>query len=132
MALIEAGLDLHCLRDLTRGGLATALVEIAQSAGLEILVRESAIPVQNEVRGACELLGLDPLYVANEGRFIAFLPADQADRALEILRRRPVGAGAVLIGAVEKPGRGLVKLRNPFGSTRILDRLSGEQLPRIC
>jgi hydrogenase expression/formation protein HypE len=130
--LIAGGIQVHCLRDCTRGGLATTLVEIARARGLRIHLDSAAIPVRDDVRGACEMLGLDPLYVANEGRFIAIVPADQADHALTLMREDEQGAGAVRIGAVldEKPG--LLTLRSEIGSTRILDMLSGEQLPRIC
>jgi hydrogenase expression/formation protein HypE len=131
-ALFEAGLDVHCLRDLTRGGLASALVETAEAAGVTVHVEEKAIPVLEEVRGACEILGLDPLYVANEGRFIAFLPADHASRALAVLRARPPAEGACLIGRVQAGTKGLVTMTGTIGTSRVIDLLSGEQLPRIC
>jgi hydrogenase expression/formation protein HypE len=132
LALLEAGLEVHCLRDLTRGGLASALVEIAEAAGLTVHVREKAIPVQEEVRGACEILGLDPLYVANEGRFIAFLPADQAESALAVLHAHPPAEGACVIGTVQAGTEGLVTMTGMIGTSRVIDMLSGEQLPRIC
>jgi len=132
LGLLDAGLEVHCLRDLTRGGLATSLVEIAEGAGLEIRLEERAVSVSDPVRAACEILGLDPLYVANEGRFVCFLPADQADRALEILRGHPVSAGARIAGKAGAAGRGQVTLRGLVGADRILPMLSGEQLPRIC
>jgi hydrogenase expression/formation protein HypE len=131
-ALIDAGLEVHCLRDLTRGGLATAVLEIAAASGLDAELDEGAIPVADEVRGACELLGLDPLYVANEGRFVAYLPAEQAPRALDVLRAQAVSAGATLLGRVGGGRRGRVTLRTSIGARRVLDLLSGEQLPRIC
>jgi len=131
-ALLGAGLSIHCLRDLTRGGLASALNEIAASAQVGISVDEAAIPVETAVQAACEVLGLDPLYVANEGRFAVFLPADEAERALEILRRFPVCVQAAWIGAVESANPGTVLLRSRVGGNRVLDMLSGEQLPRIC
>ena len=131
-ALLAAGLELHCLRDLTRGGLATALVEIAETAQLALAVDETAVPVTELVRGACEILGLEPLYVANEGRFVCFLPAAQANRALEILARTAPGGPPALIGHVRPAPAGQVTLRSVIGAERILDRLSGEQLPRIC
>ena len=131
-ALLAAGLELHCLRDLTRGGLATALVEIAESASLCIAIDEAAVPVTELVRGACEILGLDPFYVANEGRFICILPEAQADRALEILTRTAPGGAPARIGRVRQKPTGLVTLKSVIGAERILDRLSGEQLPRIC
>jgi hydrogenase expression/formation protein HypE len=132
MKLIDAGIDLHCLRDSTRGGLATTLVEISEAAGVDIRVDESAITVSEAVRGACEILGLDPLYVASEGRFVAFVPSSDAEQALSVLRRAPDGTAASIIGRVE-PGKGEgVVLEGVVGGTRVLDMLSGEQLPRIC
>ena len=131
-ALIAAGLELHCLRDLTRGGLATALVEIADTAKLTIALDEQSVPVSEPVRGACELLGLDPLYVANEGRFVCLLPRDQAAVALDILRRVSPENRPAVIGEVRAALAGLVTLRSVIGAERVLDRLSGEQLPRIC
>jgi hydrogenase expression/formation protein HypE len=130
LKLIEAGIELHCLRDLTRGGLASALNEIAQTAQVHITIDESAVPVREDVQGACEILGLDPLYVANEGRFIAFVAPQDAERALEILRT--FSSEATLIGRVLAEPRGLVTLTSRIGAQRILDMLSGEQLPRIC
>jgi len=130
--LLESGIDVRCLRDLTRGGLATALIEIAESRGLRLAVEEGKIPVPEEVAGACEILGLDPLYVANEGRFIAFVPEAEAERALDILRRRPVSAGACRIGHVEAEAEGRAEISSVLGVRRILTLLSGEQLPRIC
>lgn len=131
-ALLTTGLDVHCLRDLTRGGLATAVIEIAETAGLAATLEENAVAVGEAVRGACELLGLDPFYVANEGRFIAFLPDAQADRAVAVLQRFAPEGGAGRIGKVRAAPRGEVTLRSTVGVERILDRLSGEQLPRIC
>jgi hydrogenase expression/formation protein HypE len=121
----------HCLRDLTRGGLGAALVEIARSSGRRIEVRESAIPVRPDVHAACELLGLEPLYVANEGRFVAFVAPEDAGRALDLLHRSPLGEQAVCIGRVRAQG-GDVILTGPLGTARSLDLPSGEQLPRIC
>jgi hydrogenase expression/formation protein HypE len=130
--LIAAGVPTHCLRDLTRGGLATALVEIAEASRLHVSVDDAAITVRDDVRGACEILGFDPMYVANEGRFIAFVPETSALDVLRILARHPVSAGAAVIGrVVERPER-LVSLRSRIGATRVVDRISGEQLPRIC
>jgi hydrogenase expression/formation protein HypE len=131
-ALVAAGIDLHCLRDPTRGGLATALNEIAGDAGVGIEVEEGAIPVAEEVVGACELLGLDPLYVACEGRMVAFVAEAEAERALAILRGQALGARAVRIGRVTEGPTGMVVMRTRLGSRRLLDWLSGEQLPRIC
>jgi hydrogenase expression/formation protein HypE len=132
LALIEAGIDVHCLRDLTRGGLASVLVEIAETAGLAIGIEEARIPVRPEVTAACELLGLDPLHVANEGRFVAFVPRDDADRALAVLQRFETAAGSVIIGEVRGSPSGEVSCRGTLGVARVIDMLSGEQLPRIC
>ena len=131
-ALLNAGIEIHCLRDLTRGGLATTLNEIAGDRNLCIKLEEALIPVDEVVQGACEILGLDPLYVANEGRFAVFVPAAQADQALEVMRKVPVSQGSVRVGKVEdNPGR-LVVLQSRIGGNRVVDMLSGEQLPRIC
>jgi len=132
LALLEAGLAVHCLRDPTRGGLAAALVEIAEAADLRIRVEEAAVPVREEVRAACELLGFDPLHLPCEGRFLAFLAAADAERALAILRGFPVSREAAVIGRVEEGAPGRVLLETPFGQERPLDMPSGEQLPRIC
>jgi hydrogenase expression/formation protein HypE len=131
-ALLEAGIEVHCLRDLTRGGLASALNEIAATRGLGMRIEEAGVPVDEVVKGACEILGLDPFYVANEGRFAAFLPEPQAARAVEILKTLPVSARAARIGEVTAERGGLVTLRSRIGGSRVLDMLSGEQLPRIC
>jgi hydrogenase expression/formation protein HypE len=132
LALLDSGIEIHCLRDLTRGGLASALVEIADSVRLYVEIREDAIPIEPMVQGACEILGFDPLYVANEGRFVCILPSHEADRALDVLRRFPVTARAVKVGKVEEAATGLVTLHSRIGASRIVDMLSGEQLPRIC
>jgi hydrogenase expression/formation protein HypE len=131
-ALLASGVDVHCLRDLTRGGLAGALVEIAGVAGLELRVDESAIRVREQVRGACELLGLDPLYVANEGRMIAFVAPEHAERAAAAMRSHPLGLGTQILGRASEETSGRVHMRTSLGTTRVLDMLSGEQLPRIC
>ena len=130
--LLKAGIHVHCLRDLTRGGLASALVEIAEAAHLPIEIAETSVPVIDQVRGACEILGLDPHYVANEGRFIAFVPPDQVDAALQIIKSHPHGGQASQIGEVGQGKSGIITARSPLGTRRIIDRLSGEQLPRIC
>jgi hydrogenase expression/formation protein HypE len=130
--LIDAGIEIHCMRDLTRGGLASASVELAEAAGFHIRIDESSIPVRADVQGACELLGLDPLYVANEGRFICFVPAAEAGHTLALLRESPLGADSRIIGSVDGEGRARVTLKSTIGSHRILDMLSGEQRPRIC
>lgn len=131
-ALLRAGVEVHCLRDLTRGGLATALVEIAETARLAFAIDEPRVPVIDPVRGACEILGLEPLYVANEGRFVCFVPAPQAEAALAILRGTAPGGPPVQIGTVASAPAGQVTLRSVIGADRVLLRLSGEQLPRIC
>jgi hydrogenase expression/formation protein HypE len=131
-ALLEAGIEIHCLRDLTRGGLSSALNEITSVIGLRITVDEAHIPVSEIVRGACELLGLDPLYVANEGRFAVFVADKDAEHALTILRSKSVSSGAVRVGTVYEHRSGIVTLRSRIGGNRVLDMMSGEQLPRIC
>ncbi len=131
LELLDAGVEIHCLRDLTRGGLASALNEIASAAGMGIEVDESLIPVREDVQGACEILGFDPLYVANEGRFVAFVPPADAEKALEIMRSHSASQ-AQIIGRVTDNTDCLVTLKSKIGSRRILDMLSGEQLPRIC
>ena len=131
-ALLPLGADLHCLRDLTRGGLASALNEIAVDARVGIQLDESAIPVAEPVAGACELLGLDPLYVANEGRLMAVVPRAAADRAIEILRGHPAACGPAIVGTVTAEHPGSVELRSRLGGRRVVDLLSGEQMPRIC
>lgn len=130
--ILATGTDVHCLRDLTRGGLASALNEIASDAGVDLEIDEAAIPVQPSVAGACEILGLDPLYVANEGRLVAFVPRECADRVLTAMHRDTVSREAAVIGRVTATGLGHVVARGPFGPARLLDLLSGEQLPRIC
>ncbi len=132
LEMLEAGVDIHCLRDLTRGGLATALIEIAQTAGRTFQVNEVDIPVQENVKGACEIMGFDVLYVANEGRYVAFVPAGDADKALELMNRYSRDKNSRIIGEVGETSEGLVILNTQIGSSRILDLQSGEQLPRIC
>jgi hydrogenase expression/formation protein HypE len=131
-ALLQAGLEIHCLRDLTRGGLVTSLVELAESAKVAIAIDEVKVPVSEPVHGACEILGLDPLYVANEGRFICLLPEVQAAQALTVLAQTTPGGAPVIIGQVRAGPAGQVTQRSMIGVDRIVDRLSGEQLPRIC
>ena len=132
LALIQAGIRVHCLRDLTRGGLASALVEVAETAGLSIAIEEAAVPVRSDVMAACEILGLDPFHVANEGRFVAFVAPEDLHHAVEILRRHEAAAGAVAIGEVCDGPAGEVSCCGPLGVVRVIDMLSGEQLPRIC
>jgi len=131
-ALQEHGVTLHCLRDLTRGGLASALVEVAESARLRLHVSARAIPVRDDVRGACELLGLDPYYVANEGRMIVIVPQAEVEQALICMREQTISAQATCIGRIDGDGDGRVTIESEIGVKRILDMLSGEQLPRIC
>lgn len=131
-ALLGAGLEIHCMRDPTRGGLAAVLNEIALDGGVGIEADEARIPVDETVRAACEILGLDPYYVACEGRMVLMLPGAEAEAALAILRRFPEGAGAACIGTVTQANPGTVLVKTGLGTRRILDLLSGEQLPRIC
>jgi len=131
-ALLQAGVEIHCLRDLTRGGLSSGLIEIAETAGVRISIDELAIPVREDVAGACEILGLDPLYLANEGRFVAWVPERESERALEVLGRFSVSRGAVRIGRVIETPAGMVTMKTRLNTERVLDMLSGEQLPRIC
>ena len=132
LALLDAGLEIHCLRDLTRGGLAAALNEIAEAACVQVTIEESAVPVDEQVRGACEILGFDPLYVANEGCFVAFVAAQDAEQALKVLRAHPLCPRATRLGHVVPAAAGLVTMKSAIGASRIIDLLSGEQLPRIC
>jgi hydrogenase expression/formation protein HypE len=129
--LLDAGLGLRCLRDLTRGGLAAALVEVSRASGRRLSVADADIPVSDGVRGACELLGLEPVHLANEGRMVAFVAAPDAERALAIMRRHEVAAEAARIGEVRSGAAG-VSRTSAIGVDRVLDVLSGEQLPRIC
>lgn len=131
-ALYHAGVDVRCMRDLTRGGLASALNEIAATARVSIAIDEAALETGTAVRAACELLGLDPLYVANEGRFVAFVAPGDIACALEALHSVDVSQGAALVGFVEDARQGLVTLRSRIGGSRVVDVLTGEQLPRIC
>ena len=131
-ALISGGIEIHCLRDLTRGGLASALVEIAEDCSCGIAIEENKLAISAGVRSACEILGLDPLYVANEGCLVAFTPADQATQALRLLSGFSETCQAAVVGRVEESARGQVVLRTLLGTERVVDMLSGEQLPRIC
>jgi hydrogenase expression/formation protein HypE len=131
-ALLSAGIEIHCLRDLTRGGLATTLNEIASDRNVCINLEEALISLDEVIQGACEILGLDPLYVANEGRFAAFVPAAQVEPALMALKNIEVSQGAVRVGIVEETPRRTVVLQSRIGGKRVVDMLSGEQLPRIC
>ncbi|HZO97936.1 MAG TPA: hydrogenase expression/formation protein HypE [Gaiellaceae bacterium] len=131
-ALLELGPALRFMRDPTRGGLATTLNELAAQAGLAVRIAEDALPVRREVAGACELLGLDPLYVANEGKLVAVVAPEAAEEALARLRALPLGAEAALVGTVEAEPEGLVVLDTRLGGGRIVDMLVGDPLPRIC
>ena len=124
--------DIRCMRDPTRGGLASSLNEIAASAGVGIELDEMAIPIREQVRGACEMLGLDPLYVANEGKLVAIVARESADDVFAAMLRHPLGRDARIIGTVNGKHRALVTVRTAFGTSRIVDMLSGDQLPRIC
>ena len=130
--LLDAGVEIHALRDLTRGGLTATLNEIAGAAKLSIRIEEAKVPVAEEVKGACEMLGLDPLGVANEGRFAVFLPESHVEKALQLLKGDPASNGAVWVGRVVKGIPGRVTMLSVVGVERILDMPTGEQLPRIC
>ncbi|MEE4162199.1 MAG: hydrogenase expression/formation protein HypE [Woeseiaceae bacterium] len=133
VADLVAGVEsIHVLRDPTRGGLATTLNEIASQSGVGMQLEEDAIPVRPAVSAACELLGLDPLYVANEGKLVCICPEEHAGRALEIMREHPLGRSAAIIGRVTEDTHGFVQMETGFGGNRVLDWLSSEQLPRIC
>ena len=131
-ALLAAGIDVHVLRDPTRGGVAATLNEIASSSGVGVVVEERAVPVPDDVRAACGFLGLDPMVVANEGKLVAFVPGEQAEQALEAMRAHPRGQGAARIGTVSAEHPGVVVARTGIGGTRVVDLPLGEQLPRIC
>jgi hydrogenase expression/formation protein HypE len=130
--MVEAVPDIHALRDPTRGGLATTLNEIARQSGVGMMLREEAIPVRQEVEAACEFLGLDPLYVANEGKLICICAPEHANRLLDVMRAHPLGAEAAIIGSVHEDPHHFVQMETGFGGKRIVDWLTGEQLPRIC
>lgn len=130
--LLDANIEIHCMRDLTRGGLSSALIEIAEKPGRHIHIEERSIPLTSEVQGACEILGFDPLYVANEGRFIAIVPSKFSKKSLDIMKAHPLGKGASIIGKVTAEMKPLVTMTSKIGTRRIIDMLSGEQLPRIC
>jgi hydrogenase expression/formation protein HypE len=131
-AIFAASEDIHVLRDPTRGGVTSALTEIAQTAQLGMLLDEARIPITEEVKGACEILGLDPLYVANEGKLLAIVSNGDAARVLDATRSHPLGRDAAIIGEVTADHPGFVLMKTRVGGTRVVDMLSGEQLPRIC
>jgi hydrogenase expression/formation protein HypE len=131
-AMLRAWPDIHVLRDPTRGGVASALAEIAEQAQAGIHLDEASIPINEDVKGACEILGLDPLYVANEGKVLAIVAAEGADAVLRTMRRHPLGQEAAIIGEVVQDHPGFVTMRTRVGGTRVVAMLAGEQLPRIC
>ncbi len=131
-AMLEACPDLHCLRDATRGGIATVLNEFARASGCALTIDEAALPIRDEVRGICEILGLDPLYLANEGKLVAVVPQARAGPLLEVMRAHPAGIHSAVIGEVTESPAGTVILSTRFGGERIVDLLVGDQLPRIC
>ena len=131
-AMLAACPDIHCLRDATRGGVATVLNEFAESSQVAIRIDETSLPLREDVKGACEILGLDPLYLANEGKLVAIVAPEAAPRVLAAMRAHPAGRGSAVIGQVAEEPRGMVVLRTGFGGDRIVDMLVGEQLPRIC
>ncbi len=131
-AMIDHTPEIGCMRDPTRGGLSATLNEIAQQANVGIQLYEDKIPVKDQVRSACEFLGLDPLYVANEGKLIAFCPADKAEQLLAVMKNHPQGQDAQIIGEVFADDNNFVQLETSFGGMRMVDWINGEQLPRIC
>ena len=131
-SMLEASHNIRCMRDPTRGGLSSTLNEIAERSQVAIQIEEAAIPICDDVKGACELLGLDPLYVANEGRLVAIVASRDAERVLAAMRQHPLGRDAGIIGTVSSGHPGMVTMRTPLGTTRIVDMLAGDQLPRIC
>jgi hydrogenase expression/formation protein HypE len=130
--ILKASKKISVMRDPTRGGLASALNEIASSANVKIEIYEKEIPIADEVLGACEILGLDPLYIANEGKILVFVEEDDAEKVLEAMRKNSYGKDSRIIGRVTEEGSPLVTMKTLIGSTRIVDMISGEQLPRIC
>jgi hydrogenase expression/formation protein HypE len=131
-AILAAAPNTRMLKDPTRGGVATTLNEIARHAGVGIAVDEESVPVKREVRGACEMLGIEPLHIANEGKLVAIVPQGEADAALHAMRAHPAGAGSAIIGKVTLEPEGMVVLKTPIGGSRVLDMLVGDPLPRIC
>lgn len=131
-AMLQVCPDIHCMRDATRGGVATVLNEFAQSSGVGIRIEQSTLPIREEVRGVCELLGLDPLYLANEGKLVVVVPKAKAAEVLKVMQNHPNGTNSAIIGEVLAAPKGKVLLKTGFGGERLLDVLVGEQLPRIC
>lgn len=130
--MIAATPNIHVLRDPTRGGIAAALNEIAQQSSVGMMIHESSLPIQEQVQAACEFLGLDPLYIANEGKLIAICPAQDAENLLRAMRAHPLGKNAAIIGEIIEDSHRFVQMQTGFGGARVVDWLSGEQLPRIC
>jgi len=130
--MVAAVPAIHCLRDPTRGGLATTLNELARQSNVGMRIQETSIPVKAEVKGACELLGLDPLYIANEGKLVCIVPSKDADQLLAVMQKHPLGQNAAIIGNVCKDAHQMVVMETAFGGNRVVDWLAGEQLPRIC
>ncbi|MFZ0686795.1 MAG: hydrogenase expression/formation protein HypE [Terriglobales bacterium] len=130
--MLSVSHGIRCMRDPTRGGVSSTLNEIAERSRVGIELEESSLPIHEQVRGACELLGLDPLYVANEGKLIAIVAPEAADALLQAMRHHPLGAEAQIIGTVRKENPGLVTMRTQLGTTRVVDMIAGDQLPRIC
>ena len=129
---MDASPNIHVLRDPTRGGLATTLNEIAAQSNVGIVLQEQAIPVHPEVNAACEMLGFDPMYIANEGKLVCFVPREEAEKVLDVMKQTRYGEDAVIIGEVAEEPKGRVLLKTAIGSTRVVDMLAGEMLPRIC
>jgi hydrogenase expression/formation protein HypE len=130
--MLKVSREIRCMRDPTRGGVSSTLNEIVEQSRVGIQLEESSIPIREEVRGACEMLGLDPLYVANEGKLIAIVAPDAVDCILETMRRHPLGRSACMIGTVVESSSPIVTIRTELGTSRIVDMLAGDQLPRIC
>ncbi|MFC2111792.1 hydrogenase expression/formation protein HypE [Bacteroidota bacterium] len=131
-AILDASTDISVLRDPTRGGVATTLNEISRSAGVGIVLEEKLIPVRSEVQGACEVLGLDPLYIANEGKLLVIIPENKSGKVLEAMKKHPYGTHSTIIGRITEDHPSVVRMITSIGSSRIIDMLTGEQLPRIC
>ncbi|MEJ2232183.1 MAG: hydrogenase expression/formation protein HypE, partial [Nitrospirales bacterium] len=130
--MLDVCSTIHCLRDATRGGLATVLNEFASASNVAIQIKEPHLPIRQSVRGTCEILGLDPLYLANEGQIVAVVPSEKAHELVDAMREHPLGKDSAIIGTVKPSPAGTVMLSTTFGGTRIVDTLVGDQLPRIC
>jgi hydrogenase expression/formation protein HypE len=130
--MLESCSSIRCMRDPTRGGVSSVLHELAAASSVGVTISESALPVRDAVRAACEILGLDPLYVANEGKLIAVVPREDADRLLDTMRSHPLGRDAAIIGEVTETHPRIVTIKSSVGGERVVAMLAGEQLPRIC